>query len=156
MHKIATSLILLSQGIPFIHSGQEFFRTKNKIENSYKSSDKINLFDWTRMKSNKKYVEYVQDLIKFRKNNPIFRLDSYDEIEKVFKLLKFSKNFIAFSLGSFIILANSSKKTKQFKDFEGEYELIASNYSFSKNNIIISKAINVTSLNLLILKKVEK
>lgn len=156
MHKMATSLILLSQGIPFIHSGQEFFRTKNKIENSYKSSDKINLFDWTRMKSNKKYVEYVKDLIKFRKNNPIFRLDSYDEIEKAFKLLKFSKNFIAFSLGSFIILANSSKKTKQFKDFEGEYELIASNYSFSKNNIIVSKSINVTSFNLLILKKVEK
>lgn len=156
MHKMATSLILLSQGIPFIHSGQEFFRTKNKIENSYKSSDKINLFDWTRMKSNKKYVEYVKDLIKFRKNNPIFRLDSYDKIEKVFKLLKFSKNFIAFSLGSFIILANSSKKTKQFKDFEGEYEIIASNYSFSKNNIIVSKSINVTSLNLLILKKVEK
>ena len=27
-HRLATRIVLLSQGIPFLHSGQEFFRTK--------------------------------------------------------------------------------------------------------------------------------
>ena len=33
----AISIMLTSQGVPFIHSGQEFFRTKHGVENSYKS-----------------------------------------------------------------------------------------------------------------------
>ena len=27
--------VLLAQGVPFIHSGQEFLRTKSGVENSY-------------------------------------------------------------------------------------------------------------------------
>ena len=27
-HRLATAIVLLSQGIPFLHSGQEFYRTK--------------------------------------------------------------------------------------------------------------------------------
>lgn len=154
MHKMATSLVLLSYGIPFIHSGQEFFRTKYKIKNSYKSNDNINKFDWQEMKKNKNYVNYVSDLINFRKINPLFRLKTYKEIEKNFNLIKFSKNFIAYELGNkFLILANSSKKTKNFI-LNNEYKIIASNYKFLNEEKIVSNKINVTSLNLLILEKI--
>ena len=39
-------MVLVSQGVPFIHAGQEFFRTKQGVENSYKSPDSINKIDW--------------------------------------------------------------------------------------------------------------
>lgn len=152
MHKMATSIALLAQGISFIHSGQEFYRTKYNIENSYKSSDKINKFDWSRMKSNKKYVNYVSDLIKFKKNTPIFRLNTYEEIKKAFKLLKYSKSFIAYQLGEYLILANTSKKTKVF-NISSKYAIISSNYKFNDEKKILNGNINVTSLNFMILKK---
>ena len=38
---LALSIILLSQGIPFIQGGAEILRTKNGDHNSYKSSDNI-------------------------------------------------------------------------------------------------------------------
>ena len=42
MSRLGTSIILLSQGIPFLHAGQEFLRTKNGVENSYNAPDSIN------------------------------------------------------------------------------------------------------------------
>uniref|UniRef100_UPI000ADA4407 hypothetical protein n=1 Tax=Streptobacillus moniliformis TaxID=34105 RepID=UPI000ADA4407 len=63
MQSIATSLIMMSQGIPFIHAGQEFVRTKNGVENSYKSSDEINKFDFERAEKYGSFVKYLSDLI---------------------------------------------------------------------------------------------
>ena len=48
-HKLATTMTMLSQGTPFIHAGQEFARTKGGDENSYKSPDSVNQFDWNRV-----------------------------------------------------------------------------------------------------------
>ena len=47
-HRLATTMVILSQGIPFLHSGQEFFRTKKGVGNSYQSSNNINQLDWDR------------------------------------------------------------------------------------------------------------
>src|SRR5699024_10621745 len=44
--KNLTIVTLLSQGIPFIHAGQEFYRTKGGIGNSYNSPDNINSINW--------------------------------------------------------------------------------------------------------------
>lgn len=56
--RLATTIVLLSQGIPFLHSGQEFFRTKQGIENSYRSPDSINMLDWARKKQYEENVNY--------------------------------------------------------------------------------------------------
>lgn len=48
MHLLATAIVLTSQGIPFLHAGQEFLRTKQGVGNSYQSPDEINQMDWIR------------------------------------------------------------------------------------------------------------
>lgn len=71
--KLCYSFILLSQGIPFLHFGCEFSRSKQGIDNSYKSSDQINQIDWDLISTNKELVNYVKTLISFRKKYlPIF------------------------------------------------------------------------------------
>lgn len=81
-HRLATSIVLLSQGVPFLHAGQEFFRTKNGIENSYNSPDHINRLDWDDRSTYKDNVEYIKGLIKLRKLHGAFRLSSKELIEK--------------------------------------------------------------------------
>ncbi|HFU4059428.1 TPA: type I pullulanase [Streptococcus suis] len=75
-------LILISQGMAFIHSGQEFFRTKDEIDNSYNIPDRINRLDWTRAVHYKEHIEFIQELIAFRKDNPILSQDSYETIQE--------------------------------------------------------------------------
>lgn len=153
MHLIATSLVLTSQGISFLHAGQEFFRTKQGVENSYKSSDEINKFDWELVKKNKKSIQYVSDLISLRKKEKLFRLETYDMIDKNFKLLSHSRSFFAYELGNeYLIIVNTSKKYKKVK-LDHKYELITSNFKFSKKKSYVEKSINVKSLNFVILKK---
>ncbi|HEU4322462.1 MAG TPA: pullulanase-type alpha-1,6-glucosidase [Roseiflexaceae bacterium] len=47
MHVLASSVVLLAQGIPFIHAGQDLLRSKSLDRNSYNSGDWFNRIDWT-------------------------------------------------------------------------------------------------------------
>ncbi|WP_027409606.1 type I pullulanase [Anoxybacteroides tepidamans] len=80
--KLATAIVLLSQGVPFLHSGQEFYRTKQGIGNSYNAPDVINQLDWSRKSQYEEDVRYVQGLIRLRKSHRAFRLATAEEIVK--------------------------------------------------------------------------
>lgn len=74
MHKLALSIVLTSQGIPFLHAGTEFLRSKKGVENSYESPDNINEIDWDQKTANKDVTDYVKGLIQLRKAHPAFRI----------------------------------------------------------------------------------
>jgi pullulanase len=79
-HRLATAMVILSQGIPFLHSGQEFFRTKYGDGNSYRSPDGINQLDWDRKCQYIANVDYIKRLIDIRKLLPCFRMRTAAEI----------------------------------------------------------------------------
>jgi pullulanase len=87
--KLMLGSILLAQGIPFIHSGQEFCRTKNGLHNTYRSPDTVNQMDWARKDRYIEVFKYTKDMIKLRKMFPIFRLTSSEMIEKHVKFKEF-------------------------------------------------------------------
>lgn len=78
---LATAMVILSQGVPFLHSGQEFFRTKDLDENSYISGDEINKIDWSLREENAKSVDFIKKLIKIRKDYNCFKLKSSSDLE---------------------------------------------------------------------------
>ncbi|MFH5881977.1 type I pullulanase [Liberiplasma polymorphum] len=81
LQKFATSIVLLSQGVPFIHMGQEFYRTKQGVENSYKSPDKINLIDWQLVDKYQEDIKDFKKLVKLRKELSCLRLLNPSEIK---------------------------------------------------------------------------
>ncbi|MCZ0701666.1 pullulanase [Natronobacillus azotifigens] len=81
MHQLATGITILSQGIPFIHAGQEFYRTKQGDDNSYIAGDSINQLDWYRREKEDHYVQWVRNLIQLRKNYRLLRLGDTEEIK---------------------------------------------------------------------------
>lgn len=66
--KLALALTILSRGLPFIHSGIEFLRTKKGIDNSYNCDDDINLIDWQRKNKYIEVSEYFKALLRLRKS----------------------------------------------------------------------------------------
>jgi pullulanase-type alpha-1,6-glucosidase len=47
MHDLALDLVLLGQGVPFVHMGDDLLRSKSMDKNSYDSGDWFNRVDWT-------------------------------------------------------------------------------------------------------------
>ncbi|AWB44472.1 type I pullulanase [Paenibacillus sp. CAA11] len=98
MHRLASAIILTSQGIPFIHAGQEFLRTKDGVENSYKSEDLVNRLDWDRCNVHQEDVQFMKRLIELRKEHAAFRLRDADSIRKHLVFEKSPKQTVAFTL----------------------------------------------------------
>jgi len=80
--RLATAIVLLSQGIPFLHSGQEFYRTKKGEGNSYNLPDHINQIDWSARELFAEDIEYVRQLINLRKLHGAFRFSQADLVKK--------------------------------------------------------------------------
>lgn len=98
MHLLADSIILTSQGVTFIHAGQEFLRTKFGDHNSYQSSDIINRLDWKQREKNDDVVNYFRNLIEIRKSHPAFTLETKELIREHLIALQVSDNVIAYEL----------------------------------------------------------
>ncbi|MBK6281289.1 MAG: DUF3372 domain-containing protein [Draconibacterium sp.] len=82
MVKLAGALILTSQGVPFLHAGTEFCRTKNGDGNSYKSPDSVNQIHWEQKEQYHDVFHYYQKLIQLRKKHPAFRMKTAEEIRR--------------------------------------------------------------------------
>jgi len=80
MNKLAAAIVMTSQGVSFMHAGEEFARTKRGEENSYNLPDKINAIDWRRKEKYSELCDYYRGLIALRKKHPAFRMRSADMI----------------------------------------------------------------------------
>ncbi|MGF7049355.1 type I pullulanase [Paenibacillus sp. DS2015] len=98
MHRLASAMVLTSQGIPFLHAGQEFMRTKNGIDNSYKSSESINCLDWSRCADHQEDVEYMTRLIELRKSHPAFRMQQAQQIREHLVFEEAPEQSVAYTL----------------------------------------------------------
>jgi type I pullulanase len=100
MHRLASAIVFMSQGIPFIHAGQEFMRTKDGVENSYKSSVEINRMDWELCAVHQEDVTYMKQLIALRKAHPAFRMRTADDIRNHLVFEKAPASAVAYTLRS--------------------------------------------------------
>ncbi|MBJ8083643.1 type I pullulanase [Bacillus cereus group sp. N14] len=118
MHKLSSSILLTSQGIPFLHAGQEFMRTKYGDHNSYKSPDSINQIDWLRRAAFNNEVDYMKGLIELRKKYSAFRMTSAEQIKKQVSFIDTPKNVVAYSIKGngnkneyFMVTHNANRET---------------------------------------------
>ncbi len=88
MNNLAAAIYMTSQGIPFVHAGEEMLRSKplwsgGFDHNSYKSSDKVNSLKWDSLNDPvyQDVVDYYAGLIAFRKAHPALRMTDAAEVE---------------------------------------------------------------------------
>ena len=130
-HLLASSFVLLSQGIPFIHAGQEFMRTKNGLENSYNAPDSINRMDWHRRSEMKQAVDYMKGLIALRKHEPLFRLRTIDEVKEHMNILKADYQIVVYQLEDteklYYVIFNGQTNAIDFDVEAGDYQVLIEN-----------------------------
>ncbi|MGZ8525564.1 MAG: type I pullulanase [Chitinophagaceae bacterium] len=134
MHKLALSIVLTSQGIPFLHAGSEFLRSKKWNENSYNAGDSINAIDWDLKTKNKDVFEYVKALVKMRKEHPAFRMTTGKEVAEGIRFLKAEAGIVAYTINGelvkdkwrkILVVFNGSSYENQIDLPEGQWKVFS-------------------------------
>ncbi|SHF41745.1 pullulanase [Mariniphaga anaerophila] len=167
MVKLAGALLLTSQGIPFLHSGMEFCRTKGGHHNSYKSPDSVNQIDWSRKKEYYDVFEYFQKLIQLRKQHPAFRMTDTSRIQEnlsfctEYKIGTVSYCLNGDEVGDFwkniVVLFNGSRKEVSHSLPDGKFRIMVNGDEFFEESQgeVVSKEVVLTPVSMTILVKTE-
>lgn len=131
MVKLAQGIVLTSQGIPFIYSGDEMLRTKKGVSNSYNSPDVINAIRWKNKTQYREVFDYIKELIAMRKAHPAFHLGYAEQIRKKLNFLKTSgTDVVAYQITggprgeywkNIIVVYNAKRDVAMVEIPEGEY-----------------------------------
>ena len=87
MNKLAQTAVLVSQGMAFLYGGEELFRTKRGIDNSYQSPDSINIIPWENKMKYADLCTYYQQMISIRHEHKGFRLGTAELVDQHCELL---------------------------------------------------------------------
>ncbi|MBU3181352.1 type I pullulanase [Clostridium psychrophilum] len=141
MNRLALSIVLTCQGMPFIQGGTEILRTKQGIHNSYNAGDTVNEICWSRKSEFKETYEYIKGLIALRKSQKVMTLDDATEVREALVFLDTPCNCVAYELTStfaedyskILIVHNSNKDgIKLTLPDDNEWYILANEYEVNK------------------------
>ena len=137
MVKLAQTAVYTSQGIPFIFNGEELYRHKQGVKNSYNKPDSINAIDWTYKTQYKDLVDYYAALAAIRHEHPGFCLADAQLVREKLQFIEVDDPcVVAFRINnlggidparSLTVLLNGSKKAVKIDIPAGNYVVLAQN-----------------------------
>jgi len=135
IQKLANAIVLTSQGVSFLHAGEEMMRTKHGIDNSYESPDSINWINWDRKSIYKEVYTYYQSLISLRKNHPAFHMPTKEMIAKNLKFFdmpaplmvgyQIMNNANGDKWKNIVVFFNGNAEQQEVTIPEGEWKIVA-------------------------------
>jgi pullulanase len=142
-HKLANTIVMTSQGVPFLHAGVDFARTKQGVENSYNWPDSINQIYWPRKAAYRELFDYYRDLVELRKNHPAFRMTTTKDIQENLEFLNVDiPNVVAFQLKdhangdswkNIVVIYNASNKNRTVNIPFGKWTVVFNENGLNAN-----------------------
>ena len=143
MNNLAAAIYMTSQGIPFIHAGEEFLREKieedgGRCENSYNASDFVNHIEWSNLEDPTYAAnsEYYKGLIEFRKAHESLRLETRAEIDANIDYTWVTNEVVMFTIDadaagdisdSIVVIFNANNKAAEVNLPAGEWSICINN-----------------------------
>ena len=133
---LAQSVVMLSQGVPFMLSGEEMLRDKQGVHNSYQSPIEINALPWQNLQRYPQLFTYYQRLIALRRHHPAFRLGDANLIRQHLSFLPTQPNLVGFMLtghaggdvwDNIVVVFNANNEARKVTVPKGRYTIVASN-----------------------------
>jgi len=145
LQKLAETVVLTSQGVPFIWCGDEIMRDKKGVHNSFSSPDSINQIPWANKTEYKEVFDYISNLVKIRKAHPAFRMGCADLVRDNLTFLPVKgNNVIAWHLNGkavndswndIIVILNSNTKAITQQIPQGRYIVVCSDGKADANGL---------------------
>ncbi len=134
---LAQTVVMTSQGVPFLLSGEEMLRDKKGVHNSYESPDSINHLDWDNLERYPQVMAYYRNLIAMRKAHPAFHMGSADMVRRNLDFLPTENCLVAFHIngrnvpgetwGDIYVAFNAHKRARSIEVPEGTYTVVCRN-----------------------------
>lgn len=133
LDELAQTAVFLSQGVPFMLSGEEMLRDKKGVHNSFSSPDSVNCLNWNNMKKYPQVFQYYKNLIQLRKNHPAFRLGDTDLVREKLQFLPVQPCMVGFILKdnaggdewkNIIVLLNGNNSPCDVDVPKGDYTVV--------------------------------
>lgn len=145
LNKLAQTIVFTSQGVPFIYAGEEVFRDKKGVSNSYQSPDSINAINWENKTKYADLFNYYKNLITLRKNHPAFRMGDADMVRKHLEFLPIEEeNVIGFQLkdsanqdswSEIVVLFNGQTNLVKVEVPRAQYKVVCMNGQINEEGL---------------------
>ncbi len=151
-NKLAQTVVFTSQGVPFIYAGEELYRNKKGIHNTYQSPDSINQIDWNFKTSHKDIFSYYQGLIALRKAHAAFRIPTQELVQQHLKFIDLlTPNVVAYMLTDHVngeiwkdilVIYNGNRKSVTVQIPVGDWNLVCHDGQINLSGISVVKTTN--------------
>ena len=154
MNKLAQTGVLVSQGMTFIYGGEELFRTKLGIDNSYQSPDSINTIPWENKKIYNDLYAYYRQMIAIRRAHKGFRLGCAELVNEHVEFPETDNEHLIIyrikelegidSAKSLIVLLNGGAQPAEADIPAGSYTILAKDAQANANGLGTMEGSSVT------------
>ena len=134
---LAQTVVMTSQGVPFLLSGEEMLRDKKGVHNSYESPDSINHLGWDNLERYPQVMEYYKGLIALRKAHPAFHMGSADLVRRNLDFLPTENCLVAYHINGrgvpgetwrdIYVAFNAHKRARTIEIPDGTYTVVCRN-----------------------------
>lgn len=165
-NKLAQTVVFTSQGIPFIYAGEELYRDKKGVHNTFQSPDSINKINWDQKAVHSDIFEYYRGLIRLRREHPAFRLTTREMVQQHLKFLDTSTtpNVVAYTLNGnvngdswrdILVIFNGNRKSVKVSIPRNDWEMVVNDGSINLNGmgLVQDTTVWVAPSSAMILKK---
>ena len=151
---LAQTVVMTSQGVPFMLSGEEMLRDKKGVHNSFESPDSINHLDWDNLERYPQVMDYYKNLIALRKAHPAFHMGSAEMVRKNLDFLPGGNCLVAFHIngrnvpgeqwGDIYVAFNAHKRARTIEVPDGTYTVVCRNIKCNQQGMGEVKGCKVT------------
>ena len=134
---LAQTVVMTSQGVPFMLSGEEMLRDKKGVHNSFESPDSINHLDWDNLECYPQVMDYYKSLIAMRKAHPAFHMGSAEMVRRNLDFLPTENCLVAYHInghnvpgetwGDIYVAFNAHKRARTITVPAGTYTVVCRN-----------------------------
>jgi len=149
-NKLAQTIVFTSQGVPFMYAGEEMYRNKKGIHNTFQSPDSINRIDWNLKTEYKDVFNYYKGLIALRRLHSAFRMPTQEMVQQHLKFISMhTPNVVAYMLTDHVndevwkdilVIYNGNRKPVSVQIPEGEWNVVCHNGVINLTGISLVKS----------------
>ena len=144
-NKLAQTIVFTSQGVPFMYAGEEMYRNKKGIHNTYQSPDSVNSINWNFKTANADIFNYYKGLILLRKTHAAFRMPTEELVQQHLKFIQTGiPNVVAYMLTNHVndeiwkdilVIYNGNRKPAEIEIPDEEWNLVCHDGVINLNGI---------------------
>ncbi|CAI6078385.1 Glycogen debranching enzyme [Paenibacillus sp. JJ-100] len=163
---LSSGILLTSQGIPFLHAGDEMLRSKVGDHNSYRSGDAVNTMIWANKARFRPVFDYYRGLIQLRRTHPAFRMINAEQVRRHLRFIRMDGRVVAYVLehganedswNRIMVIYNGSDESQTIHLEEGNWNVVVNHHTAGTEVIeTVSREVQLERWSLMVLYDSER